>query len=98
MAELHDDKKAMETKIVDLTRQLSEASTGFEHLKEQHIKMVETMAESDQTVNAKQREIEELKDELGFAQAQVRLKVYYSKPCPHVSVVMCIGPYLPGGL
>ena len=84
---------------------LKTLSTEFEQLKKQHIKMKQTLDESVHDANTKQREIEELQkeiaklqDDLAFTQVQVRLKVYCSKCCPHVSVVMCIGPDLPGRL
>ena len=73
IGELEMDKSAFETKIVDLTVQLSEVSGEFDRLKQQHVRMLQSLDESVQTANAKQHKIEQLQDELAIAGIHVRL-------------------------
>ena len=75
IGELEMEKTAFETKTVDLTVELSEVSAEFDHLKKQHVKMLQSLDESVKTANAKQHKIEQLQNELAIAQVQVRLSV-----------------------
>ena len=73
--ELEIDKTAFETKTVDLTVQLSEVSAEFDHLKQQHVKMLQSLDESVKATNAKQHRIDQLQNELAIAQVQVSFSV-----------------------
>ena len=82
IGELEMYKTAFENKVVDLTVQLSEVSGQFDHHKQRHAKMLQSLDESVKSANAKQHKIdqlqnriEQLQEELAIAQVQVRLSV-----------------------